>query len=343
MLGFANKPGFRSDREPLQSVYADSATLVAAESTLRFTGALVRLQPWVQAARPVALPLILLPLLMGQALFFFNQGYLAPEYLLYAAVFGVLYQIYLLYTNDHADEALDKSSEQYWLSGGSRVLPQGKLRGSDLRRGARIALVTLVALTLFLAITQQRPWMVVLLALSVLVCWAYNRPPLRLSYRGYGEILQGLGCGVLLPLIGYYLQQGTLFQFPWGALIPLYLLSHAGNIMTALPDYESDRKGGKHTFPVRHGERAARIAVLLLFAAAFVCCYFFGPSISSTHLAIVIMPAFLVLPGVVFTGLLHRADVANFQQCKRFVGWMSVSQAWFFCAWTASLFLGGRL
>ena len=180
--------------------------------------------PWLQAARPLAHPMIFIPLAIGQAYALHTNGAFSWAAFAGALLFGVLYQVYLLYTNDHADEAIDRTNEQHWLSGGSRVLPEGKLNGDQLLVGARLALVALAGLSLFLAVFKERPWMPVALLLAAALCWGYNRPPLQLSYRGHGEVLQGLGCGVLLPLIGYYLQQGSLAAFPWLALIPLYLV-----------------------------------------------------------------------------------------------------------------------
>jgi len=283
----------------------------------------------------MALPMIFLPLLMGQALAFGNGGQISVSMLSCALLFGVIYQVHLLYTNDHADEAIDRLNTEPWLSGGSRVLPQGKLRGEDLRSGARFALIGLVLLTLFLILVEHRPWMAVGTIAAVLLCWAYHRPPLQMSYRGHGETLQGLGCGVLLPLIGFYLQQGSLQQFPWSALLPLFLLFWAGNLVTALPDFHSDRIGRKLTYPVRHGERRARITALIVLACAYAITPLVVPSASMIQLAVIVVPPLLVLSGLVVSGLLEKANVSHFRSCKAFVSWVSASQAWVLCAWIA--------
>ncbi|MEO0952215.1 MAG: prenyltransferase, partial [Pseudomonadota bacterium] len=123
------------------------------------SGVFARLRPWVQAARPIAHPMIFVPLLIGQAFAFDNSGQFNGTLFLCALLFGALYQIYLLYTNDHADAAIDATNQQYWLSGGSRVLPEGKLTAAQLLNGARITLLVLVAFTVFLAVAAQRPLM----------------------------------------------------------------------------------------------------------------------------------------------------------------------------------------
>ncbi|MEM1411934.1 MAG: prenyltransferase [Pseudomonadota bacterium] len=302
-----------------------------------------RMGPWVQAARPIAHPMIFLPLLIGQLFAFDRHQQFSLTFFLYALLFGLLYQAYLLYLNDYADEAVDRTNDHYFLSGGSRVLPDGKLQAKHLLAGARVVLVILAALGAWLAIGAERPWFLIGLGLAVVLCWAYNAKPLQLSYRGHGEVLQGLGCGVLLPLIGFYLQQGSLQAFPWLALAPLYLLFHAGNIVTALPDYASDKVGGKHTVPVRIGEQRARKAALLLLLMAYGLVVAVNLALPPVALAIIVVPSLLILVGIVLSGLIIRADSANFGACKRFVSWVSLSQAWVLLAWVGVLLLGGAL
>jgi 1,4-dihydroxy-2-naphthoate octaprenyltransferase len=285
--------------------------------------------------------MIFLPLLLGQAFAWEAHGQFSALMFMCALLFGALYQVYLLYTNDHADAALDLVNTQYWLSGGSRVLPEGKLGADDLLSGARIALAALAVLTLLMALFGARPWLPVFTLLVVLASWAYHRPPLQLAYRGHGEIPQGLACGVLLPLLGFYFQQGSLQQFPWPALVPLYLLFHAGNIITALPDYSSDKAGGKRTFAVRQGELKARITAIALLALAFASVPFVAGFASWAEAAIIVLPAVIILTGLTVSGLLHNADVANFPACKAFVTWVTVSQAWLLCAWPGVLLIGG--
>ncbi len=304
------------------------------------SGLRARFLPWIQAARPIAHPMIFVPLLIGQALSFNSKGTLSLTFFLYALLFGVLFQVYLLYLNDYADEAVDRTNHRYFLSGGSRVLPDGKLERKDLLLGAQVALVCLIGLAVWLATQLDRPWHLLGTAVAIALCWGYNSRPLRLSYRGHGEILQGLGCGVLLPLIGFYLQRGSLQGFPWLALLPLYLVFHAGNIVTALPDYPSDKAGDKKTLPVRRGEMSARKTVLALLALAYVGAVGANLHLSTAALAIMILPAALILAGVIQSGALRKANASEFRDCKRFVTWVSASQAWFLCAWIGTLLLG---
>lgn len=300
-----------------------------------------QIQPWVQAARPLAHPMIFLPLLVGQTLAFDVNQQFSLMLFLYTLLFGVLYQVLLLYVNDYADETVDRANDRYFLSGGSRVIPEGKLRGKDLLAGATVAFLALMGLTAWLVIIIDRPWLWVGTVLAVALGWAYNMKPLQLSHRGHGEILQGLGCGVLLPLIGFYLQQGSMQEFPWFTVLPLFLIFYVGNIVTALPDYPSDKAGGKRTYPVRHGELGARQAALGLLATAYVGVMVANRQLSWMGLAFIAAPAALALGGTIQSGTFYAANTSNFAICKRFVIWVSASQAWVLCAWVGILLFGG--
>ena len=298
---------------------------------------LAAIQPWWQAARPQAFPMILLPLLIGQALVLDAGVAFSWQFCAYAALFGAAYQIYLLYSNDTVDVAVDCASQQHYLSGGSRVIPEGKLTLSQLQRGTRIALTILTVTSAGISVLGQRPWMLAGLVVVVGLSWAYHHPPLRLSYRGHGEILQGLGCGIVLPLLGYYLQHGDLQLMPWGALLPLFLVFYAGNIVTALPDVVSDAEGNKRTFPVRYGQAFSRQAALVVLGAAYLSLGLLTPEWSSMSVLVVAGPALGILMVVVFSDLAAGADVARFSRSKAFVGLVSLSQAVFLLSWLSVL------
>ena len=89
--------------------------------------------------------MISIPLLAGQALAFRIHGVFDWSWFFHLELYGILFQIYVLYINDYADEELDRDNHTYWLSGGSRVIPQGKLSGQALWIGSWIILGLFVA------------------------------------------------------------------------------------------------------------------------------------------------------------------------------------------------------
>jgi len=206
---------------------------------------------WVRASRPLAQANLAMPLLLGQALAYQVTGRFGWEVLVGVALFGVLDQLFILYLNDYADREAD-SDARTPFSGGSGVLVDGALKPEDLRRAGLGAYLMLGGISAWLAWLGSG-WVLLLYLAAGALLWLYSFPPARLSYRGHGEVLQGLGVGVVLPLVGYAAQAAELGSFPWPVLGATFLLGFAGNVATALPDRDVDRGAKKRTWPVRFG------------------------------------------------------------------------------------------
>lgn len=224
------------------------------------------LRAWLRASRLASQPTIALPLLLGQLLGARAAGRPLDLATLAAVhLFGLLDQLFIVYANDVADQETDRRNRTATpFSGGSRVLVEGRLSPRALGAAALACAAALVAVSAGLAVARQAPLLVPLAIAALLLLWAYSYPPLRLSYRGGGELLQMVGVGAVLPLYGYLAQGGDLDRLAV-ALLACLLPSHLGcAIATALPDEPSDRESAKRTLPVRvGGERAARCVALL--------------------------------------------------------------------------------
>ena len=295
------------------------------------------LAAWVQAARPLAQINIVVPLLFGQALAFAALGRFGFGLMYLAGCFGLLVQLVIVFVNDLSDHETDRHNVTHArASGGSRVLPQGKLSPAKLRGGAKAALLSLAVFSVGLALAG-RPWMPVFAAAAVLLVWAHDHPPLRLAYRGHGELVQGLGTGVVLPLAGYYVQAGTLAGFQVWALIPLLLLGYTGNILSALPDVPSDRAADKRTYPVRRGQWLARRHALELLAIAAAMSGWVLPGLPFWAVVVLAVPVLAVAAMAV--PLLGSADAENRAECERFVLTVAGACHLLVLLWAAALVL----
>ncbi|KAA6350950.1 1 4-dihydroxy-2-naphthoate octaprenyltransferase [termite gut metagenome] len=104
----------------------------------------------------------------------------------------------------------------------------------------------------------------------------YSGPPLRLSYRGLGELQTGLMFGPLLMGGVYYAACGKLdvslyfISIPIGLLVANILYTHS------IMDYEPDRKVGKMTLAVLLKSKKAMLFVLALFLFASYFLVFYG-------------------------------------------------------------------
>jgi len=253
---------------------------------------------------------IAVPLLLGEMIAYAQHQRLELGLLIVAHLFGIFDQLFIVWANDVADEASDRlNDEPTLLSGGSRVLQEGKLRPKQLARAAMGAALALLALSLYAAVALDRPAMPMAWAVAVLLLWVYSFPPARLSYRGAGAITQAFGVMVALPLLGFYLQCGDLEGFPWLALVPCLALGVAGNIVTALPDHRADEASDKRSWPVRYGVERARKHCVQLIALGAVCTPLVLPDLPHKGwAAIEALPLLLVLVSYRLYGKAKASD-----------------------------------
>lgn len=223
-----------------------------------------KIRAWIQASRLPSQGYIFCPLLLGQALWFSQSGTFNLPLAGLTWLFGLMIQLYIVYANDLADVAIDRLNATFTpFSGGSRVLVENKLTVSDLKKAVAVTVFFNGLIGLWLVV-QGRPLAPWLIFISLTLLWLYSFPPVRLSYRGGGELLQMVGVGLVLPIFGYYVQAGSLGAFPWryvAALLPLQL---ACAFSTSLPDEPSDRAGGKKTIAVTLGGNRAKAVVVAL-------------------------------------------------------------------------------
>ncbi len=224
-----------------------------------------RLAAWLKASRLPSQLFILTPLLAGQ-LYAVAAGLpLNWQALLLAHAFGLFIQLFIVQANDVADLDADRPNRTFtFFSGGSRVLVDGDLSRRELRTGAILAALLALACATGLAVITGHLLPIALWALAIALLLAYSHAPLRLNYRGGGELLQMAGTGIVLPLLGWHAQAAGIAGFPWRILPVLLPTMLACAIGTSLPDEPSDRHCGKRSATVLLGQMRAQGAVMLL-------------------------------------------------------------------------------
>jgi 1,4-dihydroxy-2-naphthoate octaprenyltransferase len=226
---------------------------------------------WLKASRLPSQSYIAPPLLLGQAWVAHQHGELSWTILILVQAFGVFDQLCIVYANDYADQATDRLNRTSTLfSGGSRVLVEGLLQPRQLRRAALLMAGLCLLVGLILSLGFDRPAALPLAATALILLWAYSFAPLRLNYRGGGELLQAVGVGAVLPLFGHVAQGGALEHFPWPLLAVLLPTHLACAMATALPDEPSDRLSRKRTAAVLLGPGPARATITLLDLAGIL-------------------------------------------------------------------------
>lgn len=221
----------------------------------------------LRAARPLAHGNIAPPILYGQALALALTGRFTWTGFALAHAFGLVDHLLVVFANDYADKDDDARNDSPTpFSGGSRVLPDGELSPGTIGALAIGSLSLLAALSVAAYPAAHALPLLALAAIALI--GGYSYPPLRLSHRGGGELLQGLGVGVVLPLVGVAAQGAALEPRVLVCLAPTFVLGVAGNVLTSIPDERADRAAAKRSPAARWGGPAARRVSVALHLAA---------------------------------------------------------------------------
>ena len=155
------------------------------------------------------------------------------------------------------------------FSGGKRVLVEGLLtRGQTIG----IAAVTyLLGIAIGIVIVVYREPLVLWLGMiGVGAAYFYNATPLRLAYRGLGELTVAFCYGPLICCGMYLVQQGTVTPQVVVLSLPLGLLIGAFLWINEFPDVHADQKAHKKTLVVRMGPRQASRVFAMILVTAFI-------------------------------------------------------------------------
>lgn len=224
---------------------------------------------WVYAAKPDSWQKLLVPFALGQALGLgpaldAGRGFSVAG-LCSGLAFTVLDLLFIVFLNDWGDREVDAIKRRMFPDGCSpKTIPDGILPASHLLlAGLAAGALALVVAALTEALLD-RPGLTVASALALGLFVAYTLPPLRLNYRGGGELLEMLGVGVALPWLNAYHQGGAPVAEGLWLLPGFALLSLASAIGSGLADERSDRAGGKRTVVTTLGNPLSRRLLELL-------------------------------------------------------------------------------
>jgi 1,4-dihydroxy-2-naphthoate octaprenyltransferase len=278
---------------------------------------------FVRAVRAQFLPLSVLAVLIGGTLPFWLRpdGWSFSPWLLVEAVIGVLFlgmganlgNGYYDYLSG-ADVDNPASGTH---SGGSGLITEGLLPASFFLRWSMIflALGALVGLHLSLVVGG---WFVPVIGLvGLFLAHFYTAPPIRLAYRGLGELTVALAFGVLPVAGSYYLQTGAV---SWRVLLASLPITFAVVLVlwvNELVDIEPDRRAGKMNLAVRMGHRAAgRAGVLTLSVLVFASLFAAVFTASLIPLTLVAVLAFGLIRTVVVDCWKYHGQPRNLREAQ---------------------------
>lgn len=221
---------------------------------------LPRWQVWIRAFRLYFVVPSVLPGILG-AVIAWSQGYpLKPvEFLL--VVVGVAVNHFGLNMIDDVFDYLHvidlkKSDEKNPFTGGSGVLPDGLLTVREMLAASVLCFATTIFIGLYLTYTCGGT-ILILGLIGMASSIFYTTPPIKFGYRGCGELGLLVNFGPVIVLGSYYVQSGRLTWEPLVVSLVLGFMMWSMIIINEIPDYETDRRGGKNNLVVIFGKKTA--------------------------------------------------------------------------------------
>ena len=234
-----------------------------------------RVTPWLKALRLQFYPMTFAAYALG-AFGAASGGYDYDKLLFWLGYSWIfLLEVATVFSNDYFDFQTDRLNKHFGpFNGGSRVLVEGDLRPKELKKGALIALgLSLLAAGLLL-LNFSGPVLGILLFIIIFytVALGYTIPPLKLSYRGLGELDVAFTHSIGVIFAAYIFQGGKAADpLPWLLSIPVFLAILPSIILAGILDYEADKIASKKTLAVRLGRKgAAKLAAAFTVLAAIL-------------------------------------------------------------------------
>lgn len=165
-----------------------------------------------------------------------------------------------------ADQGV-RDDERSPFSGGKRVIVDGLLTRAETAIVAAGFYAVAIAIGLAVVVLRE-PRVLWLGMIGVALAFFYHAPPLRLAYRGLGELAVALAYGPVIATGMFLVQRQDLATSVLVASLPLGLGVGAFLWINEFPDARADAAAGKRTLVVRLGRpRAARVFAAIIAVA----------------------------------------------------------------------------
>ncbi len=205
---------------------------------------------------------------------------------------AILISVSIHFVNEYADYETDKLTVRTLYSGGSGALQDSGLDKNLAFRGAipPVILGFTIAVLGFISGDLSRQSLCIL-GLAAFFGWGYSLKPLKLAWRGWGEIDNALLGAWLLPIYGYTVIHHRVDTSIMAAAVPFALFAFVNLLATHWADRQADRAVGKFTLVTKLSVPQLRFLYLLTMLGAYTWVYW-----HSQYPPLVKLCSFIVVP-----------------------------------------------
>ncbi|MEH7013673.1 1,4-dihydroxy-2-naphthoate polyprenyltransferase [Neobacillus niacini] len=223
-------------------------------------------QVWWQMTRPHTLTAAFVPVLLGTALA------LSHGKIHFGLFFAMLFASLLI------QAATNMFNEYYDYKRGLDNEHSVGIGGTIVRDGIKPKTVMILALSLYgialligVYICINSSWWLALVGLICMsVGYLYSGGPLPIAYTPFGELFSGFFMGMLIILITFFIQTGTVTSTSILISVPILVLVGAINFSNNIRDLEGDKENGRKTLAILVGKKKAVNLLSYMFGFSFL-------------------------------------------------------------------------
>ena len=160
--------------------------------------------------------------------------------------------------NDYYDHLLgadDLNPVTTPFSGGSRVIQEGLIPKKTIFRVSIALLVFGSIIGLYLNFIFDGITILLLGLVGFFLVFFYTAPPIKLCYRGFGEIAQAIGYGPVMLIGAYFVQTQVITPAIVFLSIPFTFIGLIVGLILSIPDYEADKTAKKNNLVIIIGKK----------------------------------------------------------------------------------------
>ena len=232
----------------------------------------IQLKLWTKAIRAPFFQAVVIPVMLGTAIAWHNTGIFHLAHFLLALIGALFVHAGTNLANDYFDYkgGTDNINTEFTpFNGGSRVIQDSLI--SPKRICYAFVLFFGLGILIGLYFIWACGWPILVFGgVGLLSGYFYTASPIRIGYRGWGELLVGLNFGPLVVLGAYYIQAETISLEALLASVPIGFLMAAVLYINEFPDYYADKSTNKNTLVVILGRQKAIKGYYFLLVSAYL-------------------------------------------------------------------------
>ena len=221
---------------------------------------------WWQLMRPHTLTAGFVPVTIGTAL------------ALHEGPINILLFLSMLIASLLIQAATNMFNEYYDYKRGLDNEESVGIGGAIVRDGVKPETVLGLALSFFgiatligVYICMESSWWIAVIGLiCMLVAYLYTGGPLPIAYTPFGEIISGLFMGLIIILLSFYIQSGTVTTESILISVPISILVGAIMLSNNIRDLDGDKENGRKTVAILLGRQKAVALLASMFTVSYL-------------------------------------------------------------------------